>query len=80
MLLVALFKLASPAAPSWAVVVVSLLSGEALSLLVVFATAPTLTRQNIATAAVAGIFAAAAAAGVRGADNAADKKRDPVQP
>jgi hypothetical protein len=78
-LLVAIVKFAMPAASSAVIALSALLSGEGMSFLATAAQKP-LDRQSVATAAIAGIFAAAGAIGIRAADNAADKQRDKVQP
>lgn len=75
MLLVAMFKLGFPTAASRAVVSTCLLAGLALSFLVAVAQGQPLTTQTAAISVFAGIFAAAAAAGVRAADNKADERR-----
>lgn len=77
--LVAMFKLAFPAARSYAVVGCSLLSGVAVSFVVALAEGKPMTGQSAAVCLLAGIGAAAAAAGVRSADNKADEKRADAQ-
>lgn len=78
-LLVALFKMAFPAAGSAAVVAVAVLAGVGLSLLTTLATAPALNRQALATSVVAGIFAAGTAVGLHASNKSADELRDPIQ-
>jgi phosphate/sulfate permease len=74
--LVAMFKLAFPAATSRVVVGCALASGIAVSFLVGVAQATPLTLQNCALCLLGGIAAAAGAAGVRGTDNKADEIRE----
>lgn len=73
--LVAMFKLAFPAATSRAVVACALASGIFVSFVVAIAQATPLTLQNAALCFLGGIAAAAGAAGVRSADNKADEGR-----
>jgi hypothetical protein len=79
MYLVSLFKLGWPAAPSWAVVLCAFLAGEAASFLVSLAQGQVMTSQQAAVTAIAGVFAAATAAGARTTDNKSDEKRMEVQ-
>lgn len=74
-LVVSLFKFAYPVAPSWAIALVSVLSGIGLALLVSLAQGDVLSAQTAATSVVAGIFAAASAAGITRTDQSAEQKR-----
>lgn len=78
-LLVAIFKFGYPAAPSWAVALVALLAGIGLSFLVALGQADVFTNATIAQSVLAGIFAAAAAAGVSQTNQAAEVKRTLAQ-
>lgn len=81
--LVSMVKFALPSAQSVVIALAALISGEATSFLVTIAQLTpeqSLDRRGITTAAIAGIFAAAGAIGIRAADNAADKTRDKAQP
>jgi hypothetical protein len=73
--LVAMFKLAFPAAKSRAVVGCALATGVAVSFLVALAQGTPLNGQNAAVCILGGIAAAAAAAGARSTDNKADEQR-----
>lgn len=79
MLLVAMVKAAWPAVPSFAVVLSAFLSGEVMSFLVTVGQGKPLEGAELATTIIAGIFAAATAAGVRSADNKADERRGAAQ-
>lgn len=76
MLLVALFKLGVPTAPSKAIAGVAFLAGQAASLLVTMASAGmALDQKTIATLVITGIIAAASAAGISRTDQSAEIKR-----
>lgn len=75
-LLVNLFKLALPAAPSWALVAVALAAGIGAELLVALGSGVVLDAPALATHIVLGIFAAGAAAGLDRTAVAAAAKRE----
>ena len=79
MYLVAMFKLAFPAARSHAVVGCTLLSGIAVSFVLAEAQGTPMTLQAAALCLLGGVSAAAAASGVRSADNKADERREDVR-
>lgn len=74
-LVVSIFKFGWPCAPSWAIALVSVLSGIGLAFVVALGQGDVLTQQTTAQSILAGIFAAAAAAGVSRADQSAEVKR-----
>jgi hypothetical protein len=76
---VALFKLAFPAATSRGVVGCAFVSGIALTFVAAAAQGTTMNLQNAALCLLAGVGAAAAAAGARSTDNKADERRDRPQ-
>lgn len=78
-LLVALFKYARPQAASWTIAVCSLVVGISLALLVTVGVADVFSRNDAVTGILAGIFAAAGAAGISRADNGAEAQRKQVQ-
>ena len=73
--LVNLFKLAWPAAPSWALVVAALLCGLGTAVLISLSGGEAPTIQGSAGMALQGIFAAAAAAGLDQTGQVANVKR-----
>lgn len=73
--LVALWKMAQPTAPSWALVVVSLVAGIGSSFLIAVAEGAVLTAQVGAQIGIQGVAAAAIAAGLTRTDSAAEAKR-----
>lgn len=76
MLLVALFKKGYPSAPSKLIAFISLLAGEASAILVAMAGEGLATSQKVlATTAITGIMAAAAAAGISRTDQSAENDR-----
>lgn len=75
-LLVNLFKLALPSAPSWALVAVALAAGIGAELLVALGSGVVLDAPAAATHIVLGIFAAGAAAGLDRTAVAAAAKRE----
>lgn len=74
--LVAFYKIAAPAAPSWALVLVSLLSGVGSALLIAVGEGATLTSQVAAQVVVQGVGAAAIAAGLTRTDSAGEGRRE----
>ena len=76
-LIVALVKMACPTAPSYVIVLAAVIAGIGLSFLVAIGQGSALTGQTIATSILAGVFAAASAAGVNKFNNTADEKRSP---
>lgn len=76
MLLVALFKLGVPTASSALIALMAFVSGQVGAVLVVMAdTGITVEQKPLATIAVTGILAAAAAAGISRTDQSAENKR-----
>ncbi len=75
-LLVALFKLGWPAAPSKAIAAAALAAGQLSALLTTMAGAGLhRTQMSIATLVITGILASAAAAGINRTDQSAEKAR-----
>jgi hypothetical protein len=79
-LLTNLFKLAWPAAPSVALVVVALVVGIGSSILVGVANGAVLDGQVVAQMVVQGIIAAGGAAGLDRTSQAASEKREEAKP
>lgn len=76
MLLVALFKLGVPTAPSKAIAGIAFLAGQLAALLVTMAsTGVAMDQKVLATMAITGILASAAGAGVSRTDQSAETKR-----
>lgn len=76
MLLVALFKLGVPTAPSKAIAAIALLAGELAAVLVTMASTGLATDQKtIAVTIITGVLAAAAAAGISRTDQSAENSR-----
>lgn len=76
MLLVALFKLGRPTAPSKAIAAVAFLAGQTAATLVTMASTGLAADQKvIATQIITGIIAAASSAGISRTDQSAETKR-----
>lgn len=76
MLLVALFKLGVPTAPSKAIAAVAFLAGQVASLLVTMAsTGVAMDQKVIATQIITGIISSASAAGISRTDQSAENSR-----
>lgn len=76
MLLVSLFKLGMPTAPSKAIAGIAFLAGQLSSILVTMAGTGLATDQKtLATTIISGVLAAAAAAGISRTDQSAENSR-----
>jgi hypothetical protein len=75
-LLTSLAKFGFPALPSYAVMLISLVSGILGAFLVAVANGDVLTSQMIAQCIIAGVAAAATAAGIDRASRSADVRRE----